>query len=115
MNTSTGYSTHVLSWPRDDLGARAGDINTDMCTEVLTHIGGLSLFQELCADTSDAWARMLFEDVVCDDEIEQVLTHVGSLSLFREVDMDTHMKLGKLLMKPRLLSWLLFLRLVPWP
>jgi hypothetical protein len=91
MNTPTGYSTHVFSWPWDALGAPAEDISTDMCAEVLMHIGGMSLFQELSADISDAWARMLSEDVVCEEELaDQVLTQIGSLSLFVEIDMDTH-------------------------
>ncbi|XP_051186489.1 uncharacterized protein [Lolium perenne] len=90
MDTPTCFSTHVLSWPRDDPGAHSQD-DTNMSAEVLTHIGGLSLFQELCVDAFDAMAKLLPEYVVLGDEIaDQVLTHVGSFSLFIEIDMDTH-------------------------
>jgi hypothetical protein len=100
INKPTSCPTQVLSWPRNDPGAHAGDVDTDMSTEVLTHIGGLSLFQELHADTSDAMARMLSEDVVCDDKIDQMLTHVGSLSLIVEIDMDTLHELQGEIHKP---------------
>ncbi|XP_047071546.1 uncharacterized protein LOC124680540 [Lolium rigidum] len=81
----TSCSTPVLSWPRDDLGANTQD-DTDMFVEVMTHIGGLSLFQELGVDASDAMAKLLLVYVVRDDEIaDQVLTHVGSSSLFIEI------------------------------
>ncbi|KAK1612075.1 hypothetical protein QYE76_035748 [Lolium multiflorum] len=75
--------------------------DTNMAAEVLTHIGGLSLFQELCVDVSDAMVELLPGYVVWDYEIaDQVLTHVGSSSLFIEIDMDTHNELEGKIDKP---------------
>jgi hypothetical protein len=85
--------------------ARTVKINTDMSAEVLTQIGGLSLFQELPTDTSDAMAEMLPGCMVCDDETaDQVLTHVGSFSLFIEIDLDTHHELEGDIDKPTCLE-----------
>jgi hypothetical protein len=85
--------------------ARTVEINTDMSAEVLTQIGGLSLFQELPTDTSDAMAEMLPGCMVCDDETaDQVLTHVGSFSLFIEIDLDTHHELEGDIDKPTCLE-----------
>ena len=64
VSTRTGCLTQVVSWPQDGLGACALGIDHDMSAEVLTQIGGLSLFQECCADAYDAMGKIDRKSVV---------------------------------------------------
>ena len=98
MNTPTGYSTHVLTWPRDVPGASLtaavldGDFTHDADSfsnedhhGVLTHVGGMSLFLELCLDSADDnFGERSFKEMARHEELVGTLrTHVGSVSLFR--------------------------------
>lgn len=106
VSTTTNCSTHVLSCPQDDLGARVLDIDTDLSAEVLTHIGGLSLFEELEPDSVDeVFNDHPLKDVMGVEELaDYVVTHIGSSSLFLEQSMDTHQERDGEIDKPTCLE-----------
>ncbi|KAK1665599.1 hypothetical protein QYE76_053758 [Lolium multiflorum] len=66
-----------------------------MSAEVLTHVGGLSLFQELELDSADEeFNDYPLKDVLLYEKlVDCIITHIGSSSLFPEHVMATNLEL----------------------
>jgi hypothetical protein len=64
---------------------------------VLTNIGGLSLFLELCGDArGEVCKKTSQKEVVWEEEVADcVLTHIGSYSLFLELGIGTYQELHR--------------------
>jgi hypothetical protein len=77
-------------------------MDTDMYAEVLTHVGGFSLFQEFEQKSAyEVFTDCPLKDVLWYEELANcVVTRIGSSSLFLEQSMDTQYELDGWLEKP---------------